>query len=72
MQYIGSVEYLNKRVKKTVLLEETGQKISFLQAYPYCGKLLQGLLLYNYISIIKLKWKSKAKAIQKEVKFDNT
>ena len=72
LRYAGGVEYLDEIVEETVLLEETGQRISFLQAYPHCGKLLQGLSLYNYMSVVKLKWKSKAEAIWGEVKFNST
>ena len=53
--YIVGVEYLDKTAEETVLLKKTRQRISFLQVYLYCGRLLQGLLLYNYIFIVKLK-----------------
>ena len=55
-----------------VLLEEAGQKISFLQAYPYHGRVLQELSLYDYMSVVKLKRKGKAAARRGEVEFDNT
>jgi hypothetical protein len=38
-----------------ILLEESGQKIFLIQAYPHRGKLLQSLCHYGYISIAKLK-----------------
>lgn len=42
---------------ETVLLGEAGQRISLLQAYPYRGRLLEGLALYDYVSVVKLKRK---------------
>ena len=72
LRYAGGVEYLDETVEETVLLEETGQRISFLQAYPHRGRLLQGLSLYDYMSVVKLKRKSKAEAIRGEVKFNST
>ena len=55
-----------------MLLEEAGQRISFLQAYPHHGRFLQGLSLYDYMSVVKLKWKGKATAHQGEVEFEST
>ena len=39
------------------MLGETGQRISLLQAYPHRGRLLEGLALYDYMSVVKLKRK---------------
>lgn len=46
-------------VDETVLLEgrDRGQRISLVQAYPYCGEILRDLSLYEYMSIVKLKRK---------------
>ena len=71
LRYAGGVEYLDETAEETVLLEETGQRISFLQAYPHRGRLLQGLSLYDYMSVVKLKRKSKGEAIRGEVEFDS-
>jgi len=54
-----------------VLLEEAGQRIAFLQAYPHRGKLLQDLSLYDYVSIVTLKRKGNSHAAWGEVEFDS-
>jgi len=69
---VGDVECLEETGEETVLLEEAGQKISFPQAYPYRGRFLQGLSLYDYMSLVKLKRKGKAAACQGDVEFDST
>jgi hypothetical protein len=56
---------------EAVLLEEAGQKVSFVQAYPHRGRLLQGLSLYDYMSLVKLKRKGKGVAARGEVQFDS-
>ena len=56
---------------ETLLLEEAGQRISFVQAYPHRGRLLQALSLYDYLSVVKLKRKGKVTAAQGEVEFDS-
>ena len=68
----GGVECLDETGEDTVLLQEARQKISFLQAYPYRGRFLQRLSLYDYMSVVKLKRKGKAKACQRDVEFDST
>ncbi|KAL8284658.1 hypothetical protein RB597_008496 [Gaeumannomyces tritici] len=50
-------EDVNEPVGETVLLGEGGEKISLLQAYPHRGRLLEGLALYDYMSVVKLKRK---------------
>jgi hypothetical protein len=67
----GGVESLDEGVDETVLLEEAGQKISLVQGYPHRGRLLQGLSLYDYLSVVKLKRKGKVTAARGEVEFDN-
>ena len=56
----GGVECPEETGEETVLLEEAGQRISFPQAYPHRGRFLQGLSLYDYMSVVKLKRKGKA------------
>jgi len=68
----GGEECLEEEGEETVLLEKAGQRISFLQAYPHRGRLLQGLSLYDYISVVKLKRKGKGAAGRGEVEFDST
>jgi hypothetical protein len=66
------VECPEETAEETVMLEEAGQKISFPQAYPHRGRLLQGLSLYDYMSVVKLKRKGKAAPHQGDVEFDST
>ena len=68
----GGKECLDETREETVLLEEAGQKISFPQAYPHRGRLLQGLSLYDYMSVVKLKRKGKVAVGTGEVEFDST
>lgn len=56
---------------ETVLLEESGQRLSFVQAYPHRGELLQGLSLYEYISIVRLKRRGGDTGTRGEVRFDS-
>ncbi|PVH91577.1 hypothetical protein DM02DRAFT_663849 [Periconia macrospinosa] len=67
----GGLEGMDESIDETVLLEETGRKISFLEAYPHRGRLLQGLSLYDYMSIVRLKRKGKGAGTWGEVQFDS-
>ncbi|KAM4067941.1 PIF1-like helicase [Hirsutella rhossiliensis] len=40
---------------ETVVVEEAGPRISFIEAYRHRGGLLQGLCLYDYASLVRLK-----------------
>jgi len=66
----SGVESLDEEPDETVLLEEAGRRISFIQAYPHRGRFLQGLSFYDYMSVVKLKRKSKVVAARAEVEFD--
>ena len=68
----SGMEMVDEQVEETVLVEEAGQRISFLQAYPHRGGLLQGLSLYDYMSVVKLKRKSKGAGAWGEVQFDSS
>lgn len=68
----GGMECPEETGEETVLLEKAGQRISFLQAYPHRGRFLQGLSLYDYMSVVKLKRKGKTAARQGELEFDST
>ena len=57
---------------ETVFLEETGRKISFADAYPHRGKILQGLSFYDYMSVVKLKRKRKEVGGSGEIEFQST
>lgn len=39
-------------------MEQTGQRISFFEAYHHRGEALRDLCLYDYVSLVKLKRKS--------------
>jgi hypothetical protein len=45
----------DEQAGETVMLGEAGQRISLLQAYPHRGRALEGLALYDYMSVVKLK-----------------
>jgi hypothetical protein len=68
----SGMETIDEPVEEAVLLEEAGQRISFVQAYPHRGRLLQGLSLYDYMSIVKLKRKGKGAGAWGEVQFDSS
>ncbi|KAG7402987.1 hypothetical protein Forpe1208_v016900 [Fusarium oxysporum f. sp. rapae] len=53
------------------MLGEAGQGISLLQAYPYRGRALEVLALYDYMSVVKLKRKGKGVAFG-EVELDRS
>lgn len=53
------------------MLGEAGQRISLLQAYPHRGRLLDGLALYDYMSVVKLKRKGQGVA-SGEVELDSS
>lgn len=54
---MGGRKTKEESANETVMLEETRQRVSFLQAYPHRGQILQGLSLYDYMSVVKLKRK---------------
>ncbi|KAL8334052.1 hypothetical protein RB593_003629 [Gaeumannomyces tritici] len=55
-------EDVDDPVGETVLLGEGGERVSLLQAYPHRGRLLEGLALYDYMSVVKLKRKGQGVA----------
>ena len=67
----SGVESLDEEADETVLLEEAGQRIFFIQAYPHRGRFLQALSFYDYMSVVKLKRKGKGAAARGEVEFDS-
>ena len=54
-----------------LMLKETGWKISFAEAYPHPGQILQGLAFYDYMSILKLKRKGKEVGGLGEIEFQS-
>lgn len=63
---------MDETIDERVLLEEAGQKISYIQAYKYCGTFLQELSLYDYMSIVKLKRKGMGTGACSEIQFNST
>ncbi|RKK86029.1 hypothetical protein BFJ68_g17175 [Fusarium oxysporum] len=61
----------DEQAGETVMLGEAGQGISLLQAYPYRGRALEVLALYDYMSVVKLKRKGKGVAFG-EVELDRS
>lgn len=67
----AGMDGLDEPVDETVLLEQAGQRISLVQAYPYRGEILRNLSLYEYMSIVKVKRKSSGGALRGEVQLDD-
>jgi hypothetical protein len=72
LQCAAGIGDANEPVEETVLLEDVGQRISFLQVYPHRGIPLEELSLYDYMSIVMLKWKRKGVAAWGEMEFDSS
>ncbi|KAJ0129047.1 Uncharacterized protein HZ326_25057, partial [Fusarium oxysporum f. sp. albedinis] len=68
----SGMEVVDEPLEETVFLEEGGERISLVQAYPHRGKLLEGLSLYDYMSIVRLKRKGKGAGTWGEVQFDRS
>lgn len=71
LRHAGGTEGLGESVDETVLFEESGRKVSFLEAYPHRGGALQGLSLYDYMSVVRLKRKGRGTGGWGEVPFDS-
>jgi len=67
----AGMDGLDQPVDETVLLEETGQRVSLVQAYPHRGEILRGLSLYEYMSIVKLKRRGNGVAVRGEAELDS-
>ncbi|KAL8281709.1 hypothetical protein RB600_005247 [Gaeumannomyces tritici] len=59
----AGMDGLDEPVDETVLLEEAGQRISLVQAYPHRGEILRDLSLYEYMSVVQLRRKDKNGAV---------
>jgi hypothetical protein len=68
---VNGAESMDGHGGDTVLLEETGQRISLVQAYPHRGAVLRDICLYDYVSIVKLRRKGKYSDGWGEVSFDS-
>ncbi|KAI8396536.1 hypothetical protein FOFC_21084 [Fusarium oxysporum] len=49
----SGMEVADEPLEETVFLEEGGERISPVQAYPHRGKLLEGLSLYDYMAAVQ-------------------
>lgn len=58
-------------VDEAVMLERSGQRISFVQAYPYRGPKLAALPLYDYMTVVKLKRRRIGSISQGELEFES-
>lgn len=56
---------------ETVLLGETGRKISFVEAYPHRGPVLSSLSFYDYMSVVKLKRRGMERRDPSEIEFQS-
>ncbi|EXK76905.1 hypothetical protein FOQG_18367 [Fusarium oxysporum f. sp. raphani 54005] len=72
LRHESGMEVADEPLEETVFLEEGGERISPVQAYPHRGKLLEGLSLYDYMSIVKLKRKGKGAGTRGEVQLDRS
>lgn len=55
---------------RAVMLEQSGQRITFVQAYPHRGPQLAALPLYDYMSVITLKRKRGGAGARGDLEFE--
>ncbi len=72
LRYAAGIAEQDEVAEETILLAETGQRITFIQAYPHRGSLLEDLCLYDYMSIVMLRRKGKGSAGRGEVQFESS
>lgn len=58
-------------VDEVVMLEHSGQKTTFVQAYPHRGPHLVALSLYDYMSVVKLKRKRGGSRVLGALEFES-
>ena len=57
-------------VEETILVEESGKRISYFEAYAHRGEVLRGMCLYDYVSVVSIKRKNKKdKVVWGEIPF---
>ena len=71
LQQASGADSMDENIDERVLLEEGGQRISYMQAYGHRGTLLQDLSLYDYMSIVQLKRKGKGVGAWGQIQFDS-
>jgi hypothetical protein len=64
-------EYHRGLVDEAVILEHSGQRATFVQAYPHRGPCLAGLSLYDYMSMVMIRRKRSGRGGQAAVEFDD-
>jgi hypothetical protein len=51
----GAGDHSGSLVDETVMLEPSGQRVTFIQAYPHRGPYLAALPLYDYMSVVMIR-----------------
>lgn len=59
-------------VDEAVMLEPSGQKITFVQAYPHRGPQLAALSLYDYMSVVMIKKKHAGDRARRALDFEES
>jgi hypothetical protein len=57
-------------LEETVVLQQSGQRVGLLQAYPHRGDVLRQLSLYDYMSVVRLKRKGSGMGGHGDVELD--
>jgi hypothetical protein len=57
-------------VDEAVMLEHSGQRTTFIQAYPHRGPKLAALSLYDYMSVVKLQRKRGGSSARRALEFE--
>jgi hypothetical protein len=55
---------------EAVILEQCGQKVTFMQAYPHRGPYLAALPLYDYMSVVMIRRRRRGSGGRGTVEFD--
>jgi hypothetical protein len=62
----------NEVVDEAVILEHSGQRTTFVQAYPHRGPKLAALSLYDYMSVVKLTRKRGGSGVREGLEFEES
>lgn len=71
LRHAAGRESADESAEETVLLEQVGQKITYIQAYPHRGSPLEDLCLYDYMAIVMIRRKGNG-AGRRAVAFDSS
>ncbi|KAH6956009.1 hypothetical protein BKA56DRAFT_602817 [Ilyonectria sp. MPI-CAGE-AT-0026] len=47
--------FADSPVDESIVVEEAGERISYVEAYHHRGEVLRGMCLYDYVSLVKLR-----------------